>query len=125
MTDGHLRKRTHGTDARAYNEVLDQVLRIAQQMTVEIDQTPHDFVDHVIEGLELSECVRLMQGQIVRKNKRNYYAYMADSDRPRPGLPFLEDLYDRACDAELLMRSRGTLDCPYCTIHESDETASQ
>lgn len=128
MTDGQsVRKRTHGnghlSDSRAYNDVLEQVLRIATQMTLEIDQTPYPFVDHVIEGLELGECVRLIQGQTVRKCRRNYYAYMTDSNTARPDVGFTTDLYDRACDAELSMRARGALECPHCTPHDEHEHA--
>jgi hypothetical protein len=109
-------RRAQRLAAKTYKDIVAEILEIGAQFTLEIDCTPCEFNEYVMtDALEVSDCVRLFQGHVLRKSRRNYYAYMSNSDLPRPNVKRLEEMFDRACDAEAAMRAEGLLDCPYCT----------
>lgn len=102
---------------KAYEAVCERVLEMAKEYTVEVDYVPGDLAEHMGSNdnlLDMADCVTLLRGRMVRRGGKEHYAYMSDSDKPRPDDSVLAALYDEVWDLEGNMRAKDLLDCPSC-----------
>jgi hypothetical protein len=102
---------------KTYDGVSDRIRTMAVAFTLEIDHVPVNFRAHLESddiALDMADCVALFRGRFVRRAGKEYYAYMADQNAPRPDDAPLIELYDEVYNLEGNMRAHDLLDCPSC-----------
>lgn len=100
-----------------YRALVRRVGDMAQGFTVEIDGIAGNLfvrLQAVNNALDMADCVALMRGRFVRREGREYHAYVQDADKARPDDALLAQLYDEAFNIEGNMRAWNMLNCPSC-----------